>query len=241
MRTPTASEALGVWERGTGQGHAERGLALLSLTCADTPLDALADISVGQRDGTLLILRETMFGNRIDACANCPRCGELMEMNFSTADLHTEAPSDPALKLRVGNYDVTLRLLTSRDLLALKQRGTDDPRSYLLSRCVLFAGADGKATDTATLPSPVVDAVTQALANADPQADISLSVACAACGHLWQAPFDILSYLWTELDAWARRTLREVHVLARAYGWRESDVLALSPARRRLYLDMVAS
>jgi len=29
-------------------------------------------------------------------------------------------------------------------------------------------------------------------------------------------------------------------VLAAAYGWREGDVLALSPWRRRLYLDLAA-
>ena len=239
MRTPTASEALGVWERGWGQGYAERGLALLGLARSDMPPDALADLSVGQRDGTLLALRETMFGSRIDGCANCPHCGELMEMSFSTSDLHIGAPSDPGLTLQVGNCDVTLRLLTSRDLLALKQQEGDDPRRYLLSRCVLLATVDGEPADAAALPPAVVDAVTEALANADPQADVKLSIPCAACGHPWHAPFDILTYLWTELDAWAKRTLREVHVLASAYGWREDDVLALSPARRKLYLDMV--
>jgi hypothetical protein len=164
-----------------------------------------------------------------------------MEMNFSTTDLHIDPPSDPALELRVGTYEVKLRLPTSRDLLALKQNETDDPRRYLLSRCVLSADVDGQPADTTDLPSPVMDAAAQALASADPQAVVKLSITCAACGHPWQAPFDILSYLWTELDAWAARILREVHVLACAYGWRESDILALSPARRKFYLDMAVS
>ena len=51
--------------------------------------------------------------------------------------------------------------------------------------------------------------------------------------------FDIVSFFWAEIDAWARRVLREVNVLARAYGWRESDILALSPVRRQIYLSMV--
>jgi hypothetical protein len=33
--------------------------------------------------------------------------------------------------------------------------------------------------------------------------------------------------------------LREVHILASAYGWREDDILAMSPARRRIYLEML--
>jgi hypothetical protein len=33
--------------------------------------------------------------------------------------------------------------------------------------------------------------------------------------------------------------LRDVHELASAYGWRESEILALSPQRRQAYLELV--
>jgi len=36
-----------------------------------------------------------------------------------------------------------------------------------------------------------------------------------------------------------RRLLVEVHALASAYGWSEQEILSLSDARRRLYLEMV--
>ena len=42
-----------------------------------------------------------------------------------------------------------------------------------------------------------------------------------------------------EVQARARRLLREVDVLARAYGWTEADVLALSEQRRTAYLEIV--
>jgi len=51
--------------------------------------------------------------------------------------------------------------------------------------------------------------------------------------------FDILTYLWSEIEDWAQRLLLEVHTLALAYGWSERDILAMSPRRRRLYLEMV--
>jgi hypothetical protein len=35
--------------------------------------------------------------------------------------------------------------------------------------------------------------------------------------------------------------LLEVHALASHYGWTEPDVLALPPARRRAYLEMVGA
>jgi hypothetical protein len=62
---------------------------------------------------------------------------------------------------------------------------------------------------------------------------------CSSCGHKWEAPFDIVAFFWTEINAAAHGLLREVHALASAYGWTESEILALSPARRRCYLEMV--
>ena len=49
-----------------------------------------------------------------------------------------------------------------------------------------------------------------------------LAIECPACGRAADVPFAIATFLWREVDAWARRTLREVHALARAYGWSEA-------------------
>ncbi len=56
----------------------------------------------------------------------------------------------------------------------------------------------------------------------------------------WSA-FDVGALLWEELVAQARGLLAEVHVLARAYGWSEAEVLELSRSRRAAYLAMVAA
>ena len=62
---------------------------------------------------------------------------------------------------------------------------------------------------------------------------------CPACTFTWSEPFDIVTFFWAEIDAWARRLLADVHVLASSYGWSERDILALSPVRRQYYLEMV--
>jgi hypothetical protein len=51
----------------------------------------------------------------------------------------------------------------------------------------------------------------------------------------------IASYLWGEIDDWARRVLRDIHVLASAYGWRESDILDMNARRRETYLQMLGA
>jgi hypothetical protein len=86
-----------------------------------------------------------------------------------------------------------------------------------------------------------VDAVIARMAEADPQADVQLDLSCPACRHRWLAVFDIVSFLWSEIDASARRTLQDVHRLATAYGWREPDILALTPWRRQVYLEMAGA
>jgi hypothetical protein len=86
----------------------------------------------------------------------------------------------------------------------------------------------------------MLEAITAAMAEADPQAEVELSLRCLMCGNQWLAPFDVVSFLWREIDAWATHILREVHQLASAYGWSERDILALSPLRRRHYLELIA-
>jgi len=84
-----------------------------------------------------------------------------------------------------------------------------------------------------------LQAVADRMAAADPQGDVELALTCPACGHAWPAAFDIASFFWTEVDAWARVLLHEIHALASAYGWREVDILALTPWRRRAYLELI--
>ena len=86
----------------------------------------------------------------------------------------------------------------------------------------------------------VCDAAEERLAAADPGAELELALACPSCDHRWTQDLDPVAFLWAEIDGWARRLAGEVHVLAAAYGWGEAEILALSPLRRRLYLEAVA-
>ena len=71
---------------------------------------------------------------------------------------------------------------------------------------------------------------------ADPLTDVRIGLACVKCGHDWAVGFDPAAFLWTELDALARRLLDQVHRLAKAYRWAEADILAMTAARRAAYL-----
>ena len=91
------------------------------------------------------------------------------------------------------------------------------------------------------VPDPVVEAVQTAMAEADPLADLQLALTCPACGHAWRSPFDPAAFFWGEIEAWLPRVLREVHLLASAYGWSEREILGMDAWRRSQYLRLVGA
>ncbi|MEU9793171.1 hypothetical protein AB0E27_21515 [Streptomyces sparsogenes] len=118
-------------------------------------------------------------------------------------------------------------------------------RRLLLARCTVSATRAGRPVPadqlpTLRLPEAVQRRIAEAAERADPAAEVTLRIACPECGEATPAELDIASYLWTELDSWARDLLLDVHLLATAYGWSEPEILALSPLRRRYYLELCA-
>jgi hypothetical protein len=242
MKALSASEMLEVWERGRATPHVECALMLIAAAFPDESIDALAGLSIGRRDSCLLMLREMIFGQNMNCLVVCPSCGDRLEVDFKVADIRAEPESEVGnvLALEASGYDAQFRLPNSKDLIEVAGGGRlEEKRRMLLGRCMLSARCNGEKIPIDGLPAEFLAAIASKMAQADSQADVQLSLLCPSCGLSWQAVFDIVSFLWSEIDAWARRTLREVHTLAMAYGWSEADILDLSPWRRQLYLDMV--
>ncbi len=242
MRALSAAELLDVWERGLGQPLAQRTLTLLAAVCPEADYSGLAALPIGKRDARLLQLREWLFGPQLTTVAVCPVCGEQLESPFNVSDMRVNGSEsvDVSHSIDVGGYHVTFRLPASSDLLALNGvPEADTARRMLLKRCLTdIRDRDGETLASDALPGHVVAALDAQMTALDPLAHIELQLTCPACDHQWAAMFDIASFLWKEINTWAQRTLRDVHRLARAYGWREADVLALSPTRRQIYLEL---
>jgi hypothetical protein len=221
MHAIKASRLVGAWERGQAQHPLHRALTLLRVAEPERSIDDLAMLPIGERDRRLLELRRQLFGNRFDAVSACPRCGEKVELNFSTEQL----PLAPVAECIADGA----RLPNTSDLLAIATEPPDQRAARLLARCT---GTD--------LAGAEADEAERRLAQADPMARIEMRLACPRCEHEWSAFFDIASFLWTELNDWVRRLFCETHTLARAYGWSEAEILGMSPQRRQVYLDLIA-
>jgi hypothetical protein len=243
MRALSAYQILQIWEVGQGQTSIERALTLLSFALPEKTKAELAALTVGQRDSYLLTLRELTLGAQLNGFTACPQCRERLEFELNAPALRLSDPEQPrpsSQVLQIEGFEVQFRLPNSWDLAAIancQERVTAD--ALLLQRCILQASLNGSAISWQELPLEVIIKVTDSMVEADPQAEILLTLNCAACQHEWQTLFDILSFFWTELNAQAKRLLQEVHTLARFYGWREADILSMSARRRQLYLEMV--
>lgn len=241
MQALTARDLLDVWEAGDHQSLVRRALLLLSAAFPENSIDALAQLPIGRRDAQLLAVREWLFGPQLISVVICPNCGERLQITSNTRELRASRSIDDLPPLTIDRFTVRCRLPTSADLLAIAGCDTVEAgQSVLLQRCVQSVQVDGVDQSTDALPLDVIEAIASHLAQADPQADLQFDVQCPACDHRWLAAFDAAAFMWAELDAWAQRTLREVHTLARAYGWSEADILAMSATRRQAYLNLIA-
>ena len=247
MRALSAAELLEVWEAGFAQASTERALALLAAACPESSRDTLAAMSIGRRDAELLALRDALWGPRMEAVVVCPGCRDRLEMALNTREfLSCPQPALPgAISLSMAGYDVSFRLPTTLDVMeAAGQAGTGDQEScprLVFQRCLLSARQGNESVTPDQLPAEVVDGIAKRMGEADALAEIQLQVTCPSCQHAWRALFDVVSFLWTEIEVWAWRILSDVHTLASAYGWDERDILALSPTRRQFYLEMVGA
>src|SRR5436309_7954804 len=106
MRAPTVNQLFGAWEQGLSQSPIQRSLALLSLLDDETPPEQLTELGLGQRDGKLLALRETTFGQRMIGYAACPACVLRLELTFDVRDLVMNPIANVAepLVLREADY-----------------------------------------------------------------------------------------------------------------------------------------
>lgn len=232
---------LSAWEEGWSEPLIRRALILLAVMSPERSAEEWARVSIGERDRRLLQMREELFGASLETMAVCPKCSERLELSFSTHDVQVSAPAavlENSLVLGASGYEVTCRLPTSADLLDITQSTAPDLREAMLKRCIEAVRLGGEPLDPAALPDEIVSTVIDKMAKADPQADVQVEMACPACSHRWSLSFDILSYLWSEIEDWAHRLLLDVHTLASAYGWSEADILTMSPRRRRIYLEM---
>lgn len=240
MGSLTAECLLYAWEEGIAASHTRRALGLLEAAHPSMSSTQLAQLSLGERDVALLRLRGDLFGDHVQAIGSCPACGAELDIAFSVSALLASLPeihgSSGHVDVVLDGYAFMVRPPTSGDVLAVLGEGpTREAAATLLDRCVVRVAG----STAGRVPAAVAERLAEEISRRDPGASMELALDCAECGHRWTEVLDVVGFVWAEVNAWARRMLRQVHTLARAYGWRERDILAMTPHRRAAYLGLV--
>lgn len=252
MRALSAEGLLEVWERGTQRTLPERALAFLGAALPGKKRGDLASLTVGERDAGLLAVRDRSLGPDLRGRTECPVCNSRLEFTLPIRDIYVADAADGGAPPLEGNFEqdgwaLRYRLPTAGDLTAATtgaRRDVAAVRADLLRRTILEASHDGASIPAPDLlerlPEKIIAALGERMSADDPQAEVELRLSCARCGHGWSAYLDICNFFWTETAAMSERLLGEVHALARAYGWNQSEILAMSPARRQAYIERIS-
>src|SRR5262245_31067332 len=234
MRPLTSADILQVWEQAAALAPLERALVMLGAACPERTRAELAEMDLGWRDAQLWRLRQLTFGSQLAAFTECPRCQERLEFTFDVSELGPFSAETPAsLELTLASETLRFRLPTSVDLRAVASLGLESARRAVVRRCVLEPSGFELSEQWLLELTSRMEAYMHC-------SEVVLPLGCPACRHQWQSSLDAVAFVWAEINAQAPRVLREVHVLAAAYGWHEADILALSSLRRQAYLGMLS-
>jgi hypothetical protein len=240
-----AAEMLDAWERGRGRDTGDQAVLVLA-AATGFPGHDLAALSINDRDRLLFELRRLTFGDELRAVVTCPECGERLEFTASISAMAPagspgeELPAPETFVVHHRGIEARVRPPTTDDLRAARAGdGVAGSRSLLLERCIQLRDADGGPLAHELLDEVDWDEIARLASEHTSLADVELDVGCAACGAEWRSTFDIAAFLWEEVAAFAARLLPEVHVLARAYGWSEREILGLSAGRRARYIELI--
>ena len=120
----SSEKLLAIWEAGVNRRPLERAIGVLRTGGMERPGEKLERLALGCRDGRLLNLREQAFGPEVSGAANCPHCGEAVEVSFRADDIRMpEAELPQLLRLEHSGYSLSFRLPTTAELLAVEMTG----------------------------------------------------------------------------------------------------------------------
>ena len=237
---------LAAWETALRRERPLRGPALLALAEPGSDERAVAALPLGESARRQLDLYSQWFGPRLACTCHCPACGDAVEADCDATALGMGAmplPQPPMrLSLEEQGFRIRFRLPSALDLIAAS-RAVDaaGAQRVLLGSCVLEAWRDGQSCPGTDLPEGVIRALAAAMEAADPLADIQLALRCPTCGADWTAALEPEQFLMAAVENAARAVMRDVDILARAYGWTEAETLALGRFRRRAYIELAES
>jgi hypothetical protein len=237
VREPTGEDELFVLETPLAPLAAMIELGRrVACTARGAPVD-WASLPAADVGAAALLIRRSWLGDVIRTDTECPvaGCGERIDVSFGIERYVAHhrprrprgvAPADEDGWYALSGGGVRFRIPTTADV--LEAIDADAPALTLSERCV-----QGTATGS------LIRRIDRALAALAPRLDGLVGGTCPSCGQAVSLRFDPVAYTLRELRDSFFTIHSETHLLASAYGWSESAILALPRDRRRRYAALV--
>lgn len=168
--------------------------------------------------------------------ASCSHCGEPFDLSIDLSHPVCRAPSRPAGDVSVETSIGTRRFSIptgEHEEQAARLPAQADPRRSFARLCGL---AETAADDAEQFDEHDLTLIDEALEAASPDIADEIVTACPSCGEQTSSRIDPLGFAFPrEGDI-----LREIHLIATAYGWLPPDILALPARHRAWYAGTIA-
>lgn len=236
---------LQLWDVAESLAPALRSREILRSSLTADAFSQILQAPLGQANVLLLRIRQKRFGSRFHILDRCPHCTETLEFSISAESMLEGLRPPPAgdrHELPFEGWNLQLRPLCLQDLIEfLPDASPEENGRRLMARTLTACSRDHQAAAIRDLPEAAWEAIAHCQHEWDPAAEILFHLSCPACRKAWESSLDPGAYLWLELAAQARTLQAQVHTIASTYGWRESEILALSPERRAAYVALIVN
>ncbi|MGM0554955.1 MAG: hypothetical protein ACQEVA_01110 [Myxococcota bacterium] len=198
---------------------------------------SLDDLHAGEFERLLIELFVSLEGPQLTTSTNCEHCGERFDIGFDPRQLPRREgrPHDTPFEFQADGKKVRARLPRLRH-----RRDTAGAWSDIETRRqASLLAVDEQNLDSSECSPEVCASLDEELAIRSPGVLQEIAAACAECGQTNQFWFEPSVFVVEAIDRRVMRLLREVHALAWTYHWSERDILEMSRARRRKYLELI--
>lgn len=161
----------------------------------------------------------------------CGECKEPFDVYVDAAALPVKnaGAGYPRARVSTSLGDLGFRVPTGADQEATAGLDPSEAVAALATRLCEDRDAGGWTDDD-------LAAIDAAVEDVSPRVATTVATACPECGAEAELPLDH----YTVLGGRPLDVFEDVHALASAYGWGESEILGLPRDRRGVYLDLVA-
>jgi hypothetical protein len=183
-------------------------------------------LTIADYDRLLAAVFEALYGDQVEARTQCTACSEPLEISLSLSALAAAAP-DIEIELAGPDESGTFALPDGRRIRAptvgdVERAVRSGDVAALRRACVVEGDADADP-----------ESLDAALEAAAPALTRDVAATCPHCAASQAVRFDLANFLIASLARERPFLLREMHLLARAYGWSLTEILSLSRDDRR--------